>query len=93
MIYFFRIYYLTFFIGLSNFFYAQEIKFIDAYGKPLDNRIVIIHGKETDTVSTNKRGTIYLKRKKDFDSISVFRNNHTLETKYKYELTENNDAF
>ncbi len=69
--------------------YAQEIKFIDAYGKPLDNRIVIIYGKETDTVSTNKRGTIYLKRKKYFDSISVFRNNNTLETKYKYELTEN----
>tara|TARA_B100001287_G_scaffold141563_1_gene119081 strand:- start:14089 stop:16512 length:2424 start_codon:yes stop_codon:yes gene_type:complete len=78
-----------FLIGFINFYNAQEIKFVNSYGNPIPKRKVVIYGPTKDTLITNKKGLIYLKRKTSFDSISFIKSNQNLITKSKRDLTEN----
>ena len=90
MIYSSRLYCCFFFIlGWVSFFNGQEIKFVNSFGKPIEKNKVIIHGLTKDTLTTNKKGLINLKRKTIFDSISFIKENKDLITKSKKDLTDN----
>ena len=90
MIYYSRLYcFLVFLIGFITFCNSQEIKFVNSFGKPIEKNKVIIYGLTKDTLTTNKKGLINLKRKTSFDSISFIKNNQNLITKSKKDLAEN----
>lgn len=81
--------FLFFLIGFITFYNAQEIKFVNSFGKPIEKNKVIIHGSTKDTLTTNKKGVINLKRKTPFDSISFINHNQGLITRSKKDLAEN----
>ena len=90
MINYSRLYcFLFFLIGFITFYNAQEIKFVNSFGKPIEKNKVIIHGSTKDTLTTNKKWLINLKRKTPFDSISFINHNQYLITRSKKDLAEN----
>lgn len=76
-------------MGLLSNAISQEIKFLNAFGKPLTENEIVVHGKSSDTLFTNQKGIIKLKKKKKFDSISFIHNDLEIFTKTKNELINN----
>ena len=74
-------------------FFAQEIKFVNPYGKPVEKNKVIVYGKNQDTLITNKNGIINLKRRLLFDSITLFENNKAVITKLRSDIENKINEF
>jgi hemoglobin/transferrin/lactoferrin receptor protein len=80
------------FVGIYSNFFSQEIKFTNPHGFPLKTKKVVIHNKNNDTLITNQKGTIKLKRT-TYDSISFLDKNTPILTKKKTELENSKYVF
>jgi hypothetical protein len=75
-------------LGLISNTISQEIKFINAFGKPLPQSEIVIYGSGNDTLFTNEKGIVNLKKRKHFDSITFINNAHEKFTKTKKRISK-----
>ena len=88
-----KLYFSILFLGFVFHSFSQEVKFIDPYGKPLKKSKVIVYGLNNDTLTTNSKGVINLKKTLVFDSISLIKNEHPVLTKLKKDLMKGKNEF
>lgn len=60
---------------LVNAVYSQELKIIDAYGNPVKSKTVILNNTFSDTLETNSRGKIKIRKNTDYQSITILEYN------------------
>ena len=60
---------------LVNAVYSQELKIIDAYGNPVKTKTVILNNTFSDTLETNNRGKIKIRKNTDYQSITILEYN------------------
>ena len=60
---------------LVNTVYGQELKIIDAYGNAVKSKTVILNNTLSDTLETNKRGRIKIRKNTDYQSITIVEYN------------------
>ena len=60
---------------LVNAVYSQELKIIDAYGNPVKSKTVILNNTFSDTLETNNRGKIKIRKNTDYQSITILEYN------------------
>lgn len=88
-----ELYFSILFLSFVSFSYSQEVKFIGPYGKPLKKNKVIVYGQNNDTLITNAKGLINLKKVLKFDSISLIKNRQPVLTKSKSDLSKTKNEF
>ena len=64
-----------FLLFLVNAVYSQELKIIDAYGNPVKTKTVILNNTFSDTLETNNRGKIKIRKNTDYQSITILEYN------------------
>ena len=60
---------------LVNAVYSQELKIIDVYGNPVKSKTVILNNTFSDTLETNNRGKIKIRKNTDYQSITILEYN------------------
>ena len=60
---------------MVNAVYSQELKIIDAYGNPVKSKTVILNNTFSDTLETNNRGKIKIRKNTDYQSITILEYN------------------
>ena len=60
---------------LVNAVYSQELKIIDVYGNPVKSKTVILNNTFSDTLETNSRGKIKIRKNTDYQSITILEYN------------------
>lgn len=88
-----KLYFSILFLSFVFFSFSQEVKFIDPYGKPLKKNKVIVYGQNNDTLITNSKGLINLKKTLKFDSISLIKNKQPVLTKSQADLSKAKNKF